>query len=65
MTTTVCDVCGKEMGSSLSIASSIRDYNFCISSYGKKWDICNECREELNVWMNELRKKANETAREA
>lgn len=60
MTKTVCDVCGKEMGSSLPIASSIRDYNFCISNFGKKWDICDECREELNVWIKNRKAKAKE-----
>lgn len=50
MTKTVCDICGKDMP--LEIYSrSIKDYKFCISSYGKVWDICNECRDELNNWM--------------
>lgn len=59
MIKTVCDVCGKEMGISL-IASSIRDYNLFISSYGKKWDICDECREELNIWIKNRKAKAKE-----
>ena len=29
----------------------IYDLKFCISSYGKMWDICPECREDFNRWM--------------
>ena len=50
MTKTVCDVCGKEMPTARFVA--IENLNFCISSHGKIWDICNECREDLNKWMN-------------
>lgn len=50
MTKTICDICGKEMPSD---AIAIKDYRFCISSYGKAWDICNKCREELNNWINQ------------
>jgi hypothetical protein len=50
MTKTVCDICGKEMPSD---AIAIKDYRFCISSNGTLWDICNECREELNNWINQ------------
>lgn len=50
MTKTVCDICGKEMP--LEIYSrATKDYNFCISSYGKVWDVCTECRDKLNEWM--------------
>ena len=51
MTKTVCDICGKEMPFTRPIA--IKDYRFCISSNGTLWDICNECREELNNWINQ------------
>ena len=50
MTKTVCDICGKEMPSE-AYSRLIKDYNFCISSNGKIWDICNECRNALNEWM--------------
>lgn len=49
MTKTICDICGKEIPSEM-YASSIKDYKFCISSYGKVWDVCTECRNELNEW---------------
>jgi len=49
MTKTICDICGKEMPA--SIIEPIRNYNFCISSHGKVWDVCNECREALNEWI--------------
>ena len=46
MTKTICDICGKEMPT-----TNDRGYNFCISSYGRFWDICNDCRQELNKWI--------------
>lgn len=49
MTKTVCDICGKEMPTEK--IKSIENFNFCISSYGRAWDVCNECREELNRWI--------------
>ena len=55
MTKTICDICGKEMPSEIC-SMSIKDYKFCISSYGKAWDICDECRERLNRWMT-IRKR--------
>jgi len=51
---TVCDICGKEMPSEI-YSRLIKDYNFCISSYGKSWDICNDCRNGLNEWINKRR----------
>lgn len=45
-----CDICGKEMPLGI-FSRSTKDYNFCISSYGKIWDVCTECRDELNEWM--------------
>ena len=59
MTKTTCDICGKEMPTT-KYADRIEDKNFCISSYGKIWDICTECREELNRWMT-IRKKEGES----
>lgn len=50
MTKTICDICGKEMRSEI-YPRSINDCKFCISSYGKVWDVCNECRNELDKWM--------------
>lgn len=52
MTKTVCDICGKEMPTEIFV-KPIKDYNFCISSHGRVWDICNKCREGLNNWINE------------
>ena len=50
MTKTIRDICGKDMSSTMS-KDPIYDLNFCISSYGKIWDICPECREDFNRWM--------------
>ena len=60
MTKTVCDICGKEMPLELYV-KRIEDYKFCISSHGKVWDICNECRNELDKWMKK-RKAESEDA---
>ena len=38
MTKTICDICGKDMP--LDIENRpIKDYKFCITNYGKAWDI--------------------------
>lgn len=49
MTKTICDICGKEMR--YSISKPISTYNFCISSYGKQWDMCSDCRDKLFKWI--------------
>ena len=58
MTKTTCDICGKEMPTP-KFEDTIEDMPFCISSYGKKWDICVECSESLNRWMG-IRKAESE-----
>lgn len=50
MTKTVCDICGKEIPAK-KFEDNIERLNFCISSYGKIWDICTECRAGLNKWI--------------
>lgn len=59
MTKIVCDICGKEMPNSTKFVENISNLNFCCSSYGRIWDICTECREDLNRWMT-TRKQKNE-----
>lgn len=50
MTKTICDICGNDMP--LGIYSiAIKDYKFCISSNGRAWDICDECRKDLDKWI--------------
>lgn len=48
MTITICDICGKQTEKSTEPVSV---YKFAISSYGRVWDICNDCRESLNRCM--------------
>lgn len=62
MTKTVCDICGKEMPTA-KLADNVRNLNFCISSNGRIWDICTECRTNLNKWMT-IRKQHGEEAKE-
>lgn len=59
MTKTVCDICGKDMPTE-KFTGTIRDLNFCISSYGKIWDICTECLVDLNKWMTKRRAESEE-----
>lgn len=59
MTKTVCDICGKGMPKGID-SRSIKDYKFCILSYGKAWDICTECRNELNEWMKKRKAESED-----
>ena len=59
MTKTVCDICKKEMPTIKSV-DTIENQNFCISSYGRIWDICIECRTCLNKWMTIRRQGCDE-----
>ena len=51
MTKTICDICGKVIQTPSTSKDPIYGLEFCISSYGKIWDICPECREDCNRWM--------------
>lgn len=57
MTKTICDICGKEMPLSLR---GTKDDKFCISSYGKVWDVCTECRNELNEWLKKRKAESED-----
>lgn len=59
MTKTVYDICGKEMPT-VNFPGNFKDMNFCISSHGKIWDICAECRVGLNRWMTIRRAESKE-----
>ena len=61
MTKTVCDICGKEMPTT-KLVDNIENLNFCISSHGRIWDICTECRESLNRWMTVRRRESEDKA---
>lgn len=54
MTRTICDICGRDV---LNIANA----NICISSDGKRWDICDKCLASLNGWINVLRQGWDES----
>lgn len=59
MTKKICDICGKDMPLDINLRS-IKDYKFCISSYGKVLDICDECRNELDKWMKNRKEEREE-----
>ena len=58
MTKTICDICGREMGID-SIFPRLKEgeMQFSISSYGRYWDICDDCRTSLNNWIKERRRR--------
>lgn len=47
----ICDICGKEMPSVISVTSAHRKYDFTISSSGKIWDMCDACRRSFRKWV--------------
>ena len=50
----ICDICGKELPLTYGIREhALKDMNFAISSNGRLWDICQECRDSLNDWIME------------
>ena len=51
MIKTVCDICGSDMETCPTFLKDKIDMAFRISSNGRIWDICNECREDLAVWI--------------
>jgi len=51
MTKTICDICGEEILKS-KFTDPIKSEEFCISRYGRRWDICDKCRVSLNRWIN-------------
>jgi len=59
MTKIVCDICGKEIPTIkfIDFNKEIKNINFCISSLGKMWDICDECQTDFNRWVTIRRKK--------
>ena len=62
MTKIICDICGKEMPTAIFVDNT-EDLNFCISSHGKIWDICTECRVILTrkvMWMTAHREESEE-----
>lgn len=59
MTKTICDICGKDMPLKI-YTESIKDYKFCISSYGTAWDICSECRNELDKLIKKLKAESED-----
>lgn len=38
----------------------LKDMKFCISSYGKPWDICDKCRGELDKWFKSRKEQIDE-----
>ena len=47
----ICDICGKDMPSTISVESATRKYAFTITSSEKIWDICDACRRDFKKWI--------------
>ena len=58
----ICDICGDKIPTIKFVDDNIKDLNFCISSYGKVWDICDKCRVNLNKWIDMQRKETTDDA---
>ena len=58
MTKTICDICGKELGPQLLFVKELRNREFAISSNGRIWDICGDCRSSMEEWINERKIQA-------
>lgn len=57
MTKRFCDICGKEMSGLINISDSVKFAKFAISENGRIWDVCDECRKELNEWVKNRKKE--------
>lgn len=63
MTKTICDICGNDVPLEIYV-TSIKNQKLCISSYGKVWDICTECRNELDKWIKKRKVESEEEKNE-
>lgn len=52
----ICDICGKDIESDYQ-RLPVYNYKFCISSYGTAWDVCDDCRSELNKWIEKRKER--------
>ena len=50
-----CDICNRDMNENMRSTMSKEERAFSMSSYGREWDICDECRQDLNRWITERR----------
>ena len=57
MTKTICDICGKEIGLYMYPAKELKDMQFAISSHGRIWDVCQECRDDLWIWIKDRKER--------
>jgi hypothetical protein len=55
MTKTVCDICGKDMGSCPTFIKEEVTKEFRITSNGSIWDICPKCKDNLDLWIKQQR----------
>ena len=53
-------ICGKEMSSTAIVPNSIKFAKFAISENGNIWDVCNECREDLDVWIKDRKEQLSQ-----
>ena len=58
MTKQFCDICGKELGD-LTIISEFNKIfgGGALTINGRIWDICDECRKDLAVWIKDRKER--------
>ena len=49
----VCDICGKEIGTGK--LKGIIEHQLTISTFGRIWNICQNCRGDLLIWIRSRR----------
>lgn len=53
MIKTMCDICGKEIPP-IKFLKSDDHKKFNISTCGRRWDLCDECQTDLNIWLTNI-----------
>lgn len=54
----VCDICGKEIG--IDNLKGIKEHQFVISTFGRIWNICQNCRGDLLIWIRSRRESEDD-----
>ena len=53
-----CDICDRDMNEHMCSTTSKEERVFSMWSFDREWDICDECRRDLNRWITERREAA-------
>lgn len=50
----MCDICGKEIPPIKILKPDEDPKKFSISTCGRRWDLCDECQTDLNIWLTDI-----------